>query len=110
MRAMYCACWLLLFAGLMGFAGSLLSAAPRGKPEPPDFEAVTVFGRWDGDKNQPWLRADNGVVWRLCFPGRGSQDVALGPFDSTRRIRVTGLAATGGECHYLFVTALTAVD
>lgn len=107
---------LLALAVLIAFGGGPSSvtpavAAPQLKPEPPGFEPITAVGRWDGDaENQPWLRADDGMVWRLCFRDRGCQDVALGPLDSTRHIRVTGVAATSGRSHYLFVTALVAVE
>ena len=107
---------LLLVALLVG-AGPYLAAplpavaAPRLPPAPPGFEPVTVLGRWDGDaEHQPWLRADDGIVWRLCFRDRHAQDIALGPLDSTRHVRATGVAAAGGKCNYLYVSALVAVD
>jgi hypothetical protein len=85
-------------------AGGLL-AAPRARPLPPEFEPVTVGGRWDGDAQyQPWLRDDDGAIWCLAFPGRGAQDAMLGPIDSTAHVRVTGYAATGGRTRFLYVT------
>jgi hypothetical protein len=108
MRRLYHAC-LVLFA--LGILGALCSAvaAPRLPPAPAGFEVVTVHGRWDGDANiQPWLKADDGVDWRLGFPDRGTQNVTLGPLTSDRRVRATGYAATGGGSHYLYVTTLVA--
>jgi hypothetical protein len=100
---------LALAALAAALAAVPLASAPRGKPEPPDFEVVVIHGLWDGDaKFQPYFRDDSGVVWRLCFPSRGVQDVMLGPLDSTVHARATGYVASGGGTQYLFVTSLTA--
>ena len=102
---------LVLGAGFGPYHPTPAVAAPQLKPAPPEFEAVTVYGHWDGDASiQPWLRGEDGVVWVLGFPSQGVQDVTLKPLDTSRRLRATGLAATSGKYRCLFVATLTPLD
>lgn len=94
---------------LVMLAGAL--AAPRGRPLPPEFEVLTVGGRWDGDAcHQPWLLADDGGTWVLAFPDRGTERVLLGPLDSTVHVRATGYTAVSGRTRLMYVTRLTAAE
>jgi hypothetical protein len=100
-----------LFSALALFAlVALLPAAPKGKPDAPEFAVETVTGRWDGDVCNPWLYVTEPTgqrVYKLAFPTEAMQQASLRRFTRDDYLAATGMVGTTGIGRAMLVSELS---